>query len=144
LLYLLTYSIATICAFACFMLVSEQNGDGEFSAFNGLSKKSPMIAAVMAICMLSLAGIPPTAGFFGKYFLFSSAFSQYPWLVVLAVINSAISIYYYFKIIVAMYFTSEENSYEIKVPAAYKWVMLVGLVLIAALTLMPGQIFSMI
>jgi NADH-quinone oxidoreductase subunit N len=144
LLYLLTYSIATICAFACFMLVSEQNSDGEFSAFNGLGKKSPFIAAVMAICMLSLAGIPPTAGFFGKYFLFSSAFNQYPWLVVLAVINSAISIYYYFKIIVAMYFTNEENSYDIEVPAAYKWVMLVSLVLIVALTLMPGQIFSII
>lgn len=66
--YTLTYSLATICAFGCYMVVAEQSGDDFFTAFNGLSKKHPLLAAVLAISMLSLAGIPPTAGFFGKYF----------------------------------------------------------------------------
>jgi NADH-quinone oxidoreductase subunit N len=144
LLYALTYSIATICAFAVFILVAEQNSDSSFSAFNGLSKKEPLLALVMALSMLSLAGIPPLAGFFGKYFLFTSAMPQYPWLIVLAVINSAISIYYYFKVIIAMYFSSEENAYEVQVPAGVRVVMIVGMLLIAALTLMPGSVFGVI
>ncbi|MBK9337542.1 MAG: NADH-quinone oxidoreductase subunit N [Lewinellaceae bacterium] len=78
LFYSLTYSVATICAFACFLLVSEQNQDETFRAFNGLSKKQPLVAAAMAMSVLSLAGIPPLAGFFGKYFLFTAVFEQYP------------------------------------------------------------------
>jgi NADH-quinone oxidoreductase subunit N len=74
LLYLLTYSVATVCAFAAYMAVTEPRLDGSFASFNGLGKTQPILAAVMAISMLSLAGIPPLAGFFGKYFLFAAAF----------------------------------------------------------------------
>jgi len=144
LLYTLAYSIATVCAFAVYMTVAEQNADGNFSAFNGLSKKEPLLAAVMAISVLSLAGIPPTVGFFGKYFLFTAAFEAYPWLIVLAVINSAISIYYYFKVIIAMYFTSDENAYTVSVPVAFRWVMLVGILLIGLLTVSPDTILGLI
>lgn len=144
LFYSLSYSIATICALACFILVSEQNHDESFGAFNGLGKKQPMIAAAIAIAMLSLAGIPPTAGFFGKYFLFTVVFEQFPWLVVLAVINSAISIYYYFKVIVAMYFSKEENAYEIFIPKVFQWTIAAGLILIALLTFLPETVASLI
>lgn len=144
LLYTFTYSIATICAFAIYMVVSEPNNDGGFSAFNGLSKKEPVLAAVMAIAMLSLAGIPPTAGFFGKYFLFAEATEKYPWLVVLAVINSAISIYYYFKIIIAMYFSREENAYTVERSGIVRWVALAGVAVIALLTIFPGEIYKLI
>jgi NADH-quinone oxidoreductase subunit N len=144
LFYVLTYSLATVCAFGAYMVVAEQNGDGSFSAFNGLSKKQPLLAAVLAISMLSLAGIPPTAGFFGKYFLFTAAFAKYPWLVVLAVINSAISIYYYFKIIIAMYFAREENTYDVALPASIRWAVLLGMLLIALLTVFPGSVYALI
>jgi len=144
LFYTLTYSIATVCAFAVYVAVAEQNGDGSFSAFNGLSKKQPFLAAVMAISMLSLAGIPPMAGFFGKYFLFMAAFEKYPGLVVLAVINSAISIYYYFKVIIAMYFTREENAYIVVIPNGVRWVVLAGMALIILLTLAPGSVYGLI
>ena len=120
------------------MAVAEPNGDSTFSAFNGLSKKQPFLAAVLAISMFSLAGIPPLAGFFGKYFLFVSVFQKYPWLVVLAVINSAISIYYYFKVIQAAYFTKEENAYAVEIPRGFVWVLVAGLVLIAAITVFPS------
>ncbi|MBK8920838.1 MAG: NADH-quinone oxidoreductase subunit N [Saprospirales bacterium] len=144
LFYTLTYSIATICAFACFLLVAEQNQDETFRAFNGLSKKQPLLAAVMAVSMLSLAGIPPTAGFFGKYFLFAAAFEKYPGLIVLAVINSAISIYYYFKVIIAMYFSEEENAYEVALPRGFRWTIAIGLFLIVLLTLAPGSVYHLI
>ncbi len=143
LLYILGYSVATICAFACFLIVSEQNQDESFAAFNGLAQKQPLVAAAMAVSMLSLAGIPPTAGFFGKYFLFAAAFERFPWLVVIAVIGSAISIYYYFKVIVAMYFTSEESAYEVQMPWGFKAAMAVGLGLIALLALVPGGVLGL-
>lgn len=144
LFYTLTYSIATVCAFACFLLVSEQNQDETFRAFDGLSKKQPLIAAAMAVSVLSLAGIPPTAGFFGKYFLFTAAFEQYSWLIVLAVVNSAVSIYYYFKVIIAMYFSSEENAYEVHIPWGFRVAIAAGLVLTMLLMLAPGSVYGLI
>lgn len=144
LFYTLSYSIATICAFACFILVSEQNHDESFSAFNGLSKKQPLVAAAMAVSMLSLAGIPPTAGFFGKYFVFTAALGQYPWLVVLAVINSAVSIYYYFKVIIAMYFSKEENRYAVFIPRIFRLTIAGGLLLIGLLTLLPDSVYGLL
>ncbi len=143
LLYLLTYSVATICAFAVFIAVSEQSGSENFGAFEGLSKRSPMLAAVMALSVLSLAGIPPLAGFFGKYFLFVQAFEKWPWLVVVAVLNSAVSIYYYFRVIIAMYF--EEPSREaVAVPRGFGWVVVAGLAIIALICLAPGAVLAMV
>jgi NADH-quinone oxidoreductase subunit N len=144
LFYTLTYSIATICAFGCYIAVAEQSMDGSFSVFNGLAKKQPMLAAVMAISMLTLAGIPPTAGFFGKYFLFTAVFQKYPWLVVLAVINSAVSIYYYFKVIIAMYFSKETNEHTRAAAPGVQWIVLAGMVLIALLTLIPGSVYYLL
>ncbi len=143
LLYLLSYSVATICAFACFLIVSEQNQDEGLAAFNGLGKKQPLVAAAMAISMLSLAGIPPTAGFFGKYFLFASVFQEYPGLVVLAVIGSAVSIYYYFKVITAMYFSAEESTYDVQLPWGVRTAIAFGLGLILLLGVIPGGVLAL-
>lgn len=144
LLYTFTYSIATISAFAAYVIVSEPNSDGSFDAFNGLGHKQPLVAFIMAVSMLSLAGIPPLAGFFGKYFLFTAVLKDYPWLVVIAVINSAVSIYYYFKVIIAMYFSKQENAYQVSIPGGVRLVMLLGVLLIILLTMMPGTIFGLI
>jgi NADH-quinone oxidoreductase subunit N len=144
LLYALTYSVATICAFSVYVMVAEPANDGQFSAFNGLGKKQPLAALVMTLSMLSLAGIPPLAGFFGKYFLFTAVLEKYPWLVVLAVINSAVSVYYYLKVVIAMYFSKEENDYQVETPAVLRWVMLAGVLLIGLLTVLPGNVFGLI
>ncbi len=143
LLYMLGYSVATICAFACFLIVSEQNQDETFAAFRGLGKKQPLVSAAMAVSMLSLAGIPPTAGFWGKYFLFAAAFERYPWLVVLAVIASAVSVAYYFRVITAMYFDSRESTYEVHLPWGFKAAMAIGLGLIGLLALVPGGVLGL-
>jgi len=81
------------------------------SDYNGLSKTHPIIAALMAVFMLSLAGIPPFAGFFGKYYLFVATInSGYLWLTIVAVIASIISMYYYIGVILAMYFKDESET----------------------------------
>jgi NADH-quinone oxidoreductase subunit N len=144
LLYALGYGIATVSVFAIYLLVSEQSGDASIEAFNGLSKREPLMAALMAVSMFSLAGIPPTVGFFGKYFLFAGALHEYPWLIVLAVINSAVSIYYYFKVIIAMYFRRTDAEPEVLLPVGFRWVALGCLGLMVGLTIAPDWIQKML
>jgi NADH-quinone oxidoreductase subunit N len=81
----------------------------EIKNFAGLSKTHPVLAAMMSIFMLSLAGIPPFAGFFGKYYLFVAAVnSGFTWLTIIAVIASIVSMYYYIGLILSMYFKENE------------------------------------
>lgn len=101
--YAVGYSLATLTAFAILMIVSEK-GDTSLAAFNGLAKRKPLLAWTMTIALLSLAGIPPLAGFFGKYYLFALAIGHDQWfLAILAILNSIVGIYYYFYIIIAMF-----------------------------------------
>jgi NADH-quinone oxidoreductase subunit N len=81
------------------------------SDFNGLAKRNMPAAIVMLLFLLSLAGIPPTAGFIGKYYLFTAAMKAgYAWLAVLAVLASAVSLFYYFRIAAAMFFLEGEGA----------------------------------
>ncbi|TSD64581.1 NADH-quinone oxidoreductase subunit N [Inquilinus sp. KBS0705] len=121
--YATAYSIASIIAFGGLILVRQQTGSDNFEGFNGLAKRNPFLAFVLTVSMLSLAGIPLTAGFIGKFYMFSGALAQYKyWLVIIAVINAIISIFYYFRVIIAMYFRSAERA-EVEVPAYYKFVL---------------------
>ncbi len=103
--YLLAYLAMNLPAFLVVSLVERATGDDHIERFNGLGTTSPRLAAAMTILLLSLAGIPPLAGFVGKVALFIAAMSGgFTWLVVIAAINTAISIYYYLRVIAAMYF----------------------------------------
>lgn len=104
LFYGAAYSFATIGAFSMAIMVFKSNFSENVEAFNGLSKKNPLAAVLITIFMLSLAGIPPFAGFLGKYYIFSEAIRNgFVTLTIVAVINSIIAVYYYFKVIIAMY-----------------------------------------
>ncbi|MBA9076534.1 NADH-quinone oxidoreductase subunit N [Rufibacter quisquiliarum] len=104
LFYSLAYGVATIAAFGVLKYVADERGSDDYSSFNGLGKTNPLLAFVMTVSMLSLAGIPLTGGFFGKLFLFSAALEKdMLWLIVVAVLMSAVGIYYYFRVIIAMY-----------------------------------------
>jgi len=142
--YATAYSIASIIAFGSLILVSQQSGSDNFDSFNGLAKKNPFLAFVLTISMLSLAGIPLTAGFIGKFFMFSSALSQYQvWLVVLAVINAIISIFYYFRVIVAMYFNTAETG-EVQIPAYYNFVLGLSALITILIGIYPTFISNLI
>lgn len=124
--YATAYSIASIIAFGGLILVQQQGGSDNFESFNGLGKKNPFLAFVLTVAMLSLAGIPLTAGFIGKFFMFSGAVSRYHiGLVIIAVINAIISIFYYFRVIIAMYFRDGERA-ELTVPVYYRVVFAVS------------------
>ena len=104
--YVVTYSFATIGAFGVIGVVEKGTGSDQLSSFNGLSKRSPILAACLLIFLLSLAGIPPLAGFFGKFYIFVGALaasSSLLWLVALAIAMSAVSLYYYLRVLKQVY-----------------------------------------
>ncbi|MBB5021755.1 NADH-quinone oxidoreductase subunit N [Desulfurispira natronophila] len=123
LFYLVSYAVSTLGLFAALSYVSGK-GDKRvnFSDFNGMAAKHPLIAAVISLFMLSFIGLPPLIGFFGKFYLFSSAVEAgFVSLAVIGIINSIISLYYYLRIIIAMYFRTSEDSFEVSVPAYAKY-----------------------
>ncbi len=120
LFYLLAYTFMQAGAFGVVIILG-QKGEPRLNItdYAGVAYRYPLIGAAMAIFMFSLGGIPPTAGFVGKFYLFSAAIKAgYVWLVVLAVINSAISIYYYLRVIVVMYMQKEEGEEVLAVSRA--------------------------
>jgi len=137
LFYTLSYSLATILAFAILILVREAKGNDLFASMNGIAKNNPLEAFCLTIAMLSLTGIPPLAGFMAKFFLFSSAIEQgYTWLVIIAILGSAISAAYYFKPIIAMYF-EEDEGILLKAGSPFKTLIVVLTILILILGLFP-------
>ncbi len=105
LLYSVSYSLATVASFVILVILRKATGDGSLTAFKGIGLSNPLLGVTMTLALLSLTGIPPMAGFMAKYFVFRLAIQNgLVWLVILAVIGSAISIYYYFRPIIYLYF----------------------------------------
>jgi NADH-quinone oxidoreductase subunit N len=133
-LYSAAYSLATIGIFAILVKMKDYTYEG----FNGLAKSQPLLAAVNTICLLSLAGIPLTAGFFAKYYMLAAAVKTgtYLWLVIFAVLCAAVSVYYYFRVIQAMYF-KEGQGQPMEVSASFKGWMVCLAVIIILLGIFP-------
>lgn len=133
LLYTAAYSLATIGIFAVLGRMKDQT----FEGFNGLAKQQPVIAAVTAIFLFSLAGIPLTAGFLAKFYMLKAvlATGSHLWLVVFAVVMAAVSVYYYFRVIQAMYF--REGSATLQASKGFKTTLVLLTALIILLGLFP-------
>lgn len=141
--YATAYSIASIIAFAVLILVKRQTGSDNFDSFNGLAKRNPFLAFTLTVAMLSLAGIPLTAGFIGKFMMFSTALAEYHiWLVVLAVVNAVIGIFYYLRVIVAMYFKGTERN-EIQSSLYFNFVLGFSAIITVLIGVYPGFISSL-
>jgi NADH-quinone oxidoreductase subunit N len=137
-LYSAGYAVASLAAFAIAITVFKATDTESISGFNGLGKKNPMLAAGLTMAMLSLAGIPPFAGFFGKYFIFSEAMRNgYENLVFLAIISSIIGVFYYMKVIVAMY-SKPANEFEVKPTFSYQLVIIMCILLSIFIGIFPG------
>ena len=129
--YVITYALGTIGAFAVISVVEDQRGSDHLSNFDGLGKQAPALSFGLAIFILSLAGIPPLAGFFAKFFLFvtllkSSAPAGIVWLVVLAIAMSAVSLYYYLRVLKRVYVAPvPAGACEIKSPLLSQAIVLI-------------------
>lgn len=108
--YIVVYIVANLAVFGVISTIEQHTGGKvDRSTYNGLYKTNPRLSFVMTLALFSLAGIPPFAGFFSKFFVFASAFHSGHWLVVfLALVNTIISLYYYLLIVKAMYITPND------------------------------------
>ncbi len=107
LFYLLVYALMNLGAFLFVVAINNHLRSEEISDYAGLGFRAPWAAAMMTVFLFSLTGLPPTAGFIGKFYLFAEVIHQeYYWLALVAVVNSVVSLFYYMKIVKAMYFTA--------------------------------------
>ena len=141
--YLFAYSFTTMGAFAIVEYVGARNRERLLvDDWAGFAGQHPAVALAMTILLLSLGGVPPTGGFFGKFYVFKAAMEasdgQLLWLVVLGVINSAISIYYYLRIVTAMYFRDANQPFTPTRSGALLFVIAVCPLLVLELGIMPG------
>lgn len=144
LVYAAAYTFASIIAFGVLILVKQKTGNDNFESFNGLGKRNPFAAFVLTVAMLSLAGIPLTAGFIGKYLMFLNVMHDYQfYLVAFAILNALVGFYYYFKVIVAMYF-KEGSEIELETPVQYKVVLVLSLIITVFLGIYPSVILNLI
>ena len=126
-------------------------GLGEkISDYKGLAKRAPFLAFAMMLFLFSLAGIPPLAGFTSKFFLFSSAIggvdgvtSQWVWLAFVAILNSAISLYYYARVVKAMYIEKGTTTEKVKIPAAFMVAIVICVLAVIVLGIFPDAVFEL-
>ncbi len=113
LIYFVMYLFMNLGAFYVVMLVANKTGSEDISAFRGLGYRSPIISVAMAIFLVSLTGLPPTAGFIGKFYLFSAVLdARWIWLAVVGAVNSVISLYYYARVLRYMFLRDAKDNLE--------------------------------
>jgi NADH-quinone oxidoreductase subunit N len=144
LIYLLIYAFMQLGAFAVVIMMRRRDMIGdELKDLSGLHLRHPFAAFAMLLFMLSLGGIPPTAGFMGKFWLFSAAIEAgYVWLAVIGVLNSAISLYYYIRIVVFMYVKKETTGSEPTASPALAFTLAVAVIATIALGIYPRLLFE--
>lgn len=141
--YTAAYSVASIVAFTVLINIIRVTGGDAIDNFNGLGKKNPLLAVVMCIALLSLAGIPPTAGFFAKYYVLTAAIgSGHYWLAIIGILGSLVGVYYYFRIIIAMYFKEAKEGIEYNADSKHQALLFVTAVATIVLGLLPDLILN--
>lgn len=140
LLYTVAYSVATIGIFSILLKMK----DFTFEGYNGLAKSQPLLAFANTVFLLSLAGIPLTAGFFAKYYVLAAALKQSGdmlWLVIVALIFAGVSAYYYFKVIQAMYFKDGAGATS-EITPAFKYTLVIFAAIIIAVGIYPTLVLN--
>jgi NADH-quinone oxidoreductase subunit N len=142
--YMLAYSIGSITAFSIlYSVTKDAEGNEGVSIFNGLGKRNPLMAVCMVIAMLSLAGIPVTAGFFAKYYIFTVMMGgTFKWLLILAILTSAVGVYYYFKVILAMYSKTATNEGPVLFEKSTAILVILTTIITILLGVVPGYVID--
>ena len=145
LIYLLAYLFMNVGAFAIVVIVSNVLKSDDIEDFAGLGQRSSFLSALMLIFLLSLAGMPPLAGFIGKFYIFAAAIKGgFVWLAIIAVLNSVIALYYYLRIVKAMYFTDTKEFGAIPVPTALKVALLIITIFIFLIGIFPQPFINLV
>jgi len=135
LFFLVSYALTNLGAFVAIIAITNKVGSDLIQDFAGMGKRSPLIAGVLTLCLISLIGMPPAAGFMAKFYIFSGAVEHgLLWLVIVAAINSVISAYYYLRVVKVMWFNDPVSAEAVPSSGA----MRVGLALTSLGVLFVG------
>jgi NADH-quinone oxidoreductase subunit N len=140
--YMFMYTFTNILAFAVVVMFSEATGSETIADLAGLNRRSPWLALAMTIALLSLGGIPPAAGFFGKFFLFNAAVqANLTWLAMVGVLNAIVALYYYLVVIKVMYVDrSPDEDKAIPLTRASGWILAVPTIVVIVLGTVGAQV----
>ena len=145
LIYMFIYAFMNIGAFAIVIMLRTEGFSGEnISDYEGLAKTHPTAAALMLVFMFSLTGIPPMAGFMGKFYLFMSAINAgYTWLVIVAVLFSAISAYFYLRIVMLMYMKEPKEAVQLNTSPGLGLALAVTVAAVILIGILPGKVLAL-
>jgi NADH-quinone oxidoreductase subunit N len=144
--YLVAYAVSVLGAFGAVMLASGNARElSGYDSFRGLAKRSPVLAGLLTLFLLSLAGVPPTVGFVGKVGVFTAAArAGYWWVALIGVLASAIAAFFYLRVIVMMYMQEPEGESVADDDPMPRWTLAVPAVLTMVLGVFPGLILGLL
>ena len=146
LFYLLVYTLTNVAAFSVVIAFSQATGSDQLDDYAGLARREPLLALAFVFALLSLAGIPPLGGFVGKFYLFAAAMQKgYLWLVIVAALNSILSLYYYLMVLRRMYISEPVvTGARMKTAVPVRAVLLITTIGIFWLGILPGPVMDVI
>lgn len=143
--YLVAYTVTNIGAFGALAVVSNQVGGDDVADLNGLARRHVGLAALLTIFVLSLAGVPPLAGYWGKFFVFMAGYrAGAVWLVAIAVVMTVVSLAYYLRLLRAMWFEAPAVNEPLTMPRSVGAALVIALVLVVALGILPNLIWPVL
>ncbi len=144
--YLAAYTFMNLGAFGIVAMIEGKDETNlTFDSYSGLASRQPLLAAMLSLFMFSLAGIPPFAGFFGKYYVFIAAIkANLTWLAIVGVISSVISVYFYLRIVVLMYFKDAELEVKVEESNTGLLAVMISVLLVIVIGIAPGSLINLI
>jgi NADH-quinone oxidoreductase subunit N len=137
--FLAGYAVTNLGAFIAVIVLSNKVGSDRISDYDGMGKRAPMISLALTLCLISLTGIPPTAGFMAKFYIFSSAVQHdLLWLVIIAVLNSVISAYYYLRVVKVMWFNEPKFEGSVPISVALRSALIISCAGVIILGVLPN------
>jgi NADH-quinone oxidoreductase subunit N len=138
LFFLVGYTVTNLGAFIAVIAISNKVGTDLIDDFAGMGKRSPILSLALTLCLISLTGIPPTAGFMAKFYIFGAAVQHnLLWLVIIAVLNSVISAYYYLRVVKVMWFNEPKSEGKISTSGALRLALLLSCLCVILLGIVP-------
>ena len=142
--FLAAYALTNMGAFIAIIAITNELNSDLIADFSGMGKRSPLLALGLTLCLISLVGMPPAAGFMAKFYIFSAAVKQsLLWLVIIAVINSVISAYYYLRVVKVMWFGQPASEEKLPSSPALRVALAISVIGVLALGIVPGQIMRL-
>ncbi|HEY98668.1 MAG TPA: NADH-quinone oxidoreductase subunit N [Dehalococcoidia bacterium] len=144
LFFLASYTVTNLGAFIVVIAISNKINSDNIEDYSGMGKRSPVLALALTLCLVSLIGMPPAAGFMAKFYIFSAAVQQdLIWLVVIAVINSVISAYYYLRVVKVMWFGEPATPENVPSTVAPRVALIISCLFVLLLGIIPGQLMKL-